>query len=194
MVVYFHNVSLMCLIFPSNLEGVVSDWFYSLPSPSLYNFEEITEALLTLTQYVSRREAKKNNHHRLLTVKIRSGDSLKSYIGYFQNQLAKVPNSDEDVSALAFISGLQISHPLYKHLLKHDVTRMSKVLTRVQCYIQLEESMKSSSNQSLKYESRSMKLQPKLLTRIGVNPPKTRVPASLTESTQILPERRTLLR
>jgi len=42
---------------------------------------------------------------------MRQGDNLKSYIGYFQRQLAKVPHCDEDVFALAFISGLQISHP-----------------------------------------------------------------------------------
>jgi len=55
-------------------------------------------------------EAKKNNHH-LLFVKIRQGNSLKFYIGYFQSQLAKVLNCGEDVSTLTFINELQISHP-----------------------------------------------------------------------------------
>jgi len=58
-----------------------------------------------LTQYTSRWKDKKNNYH-LLTVKMRKDDSLKSYIGYFQNQLAKVPNCGEDISALAFINEL----------------------------------------------------------------------------------------
>ena len=126
MVVYSCNDPLMCLIFPSNLKDVVSDWFYSLSPYSLHNFEEITDVFLT--QYAFRREVKKNNHH-LLTLKMRPNDIHKSYIGYYQNQLAKVPNYGEDVSALAFISKLQVSHPLYKHLLKHDVTRISKVLS-----------------------------------------------------------------
>ena len=72
----------MCLTFLSSLKGVVSDWFYSLPSRSLHNFEEITEALLTL--YAYHREAEKNNNH-LFTIKMRQDDNLKSYIGYFQN-------------------------------------------------------------------------------------------------------------
>jgi len=42
----------------------------------------------------------------------------------------KVPNYGEDVS-----SGLQVSYPLYKHLLKQSVTQMSDVLSRVQTYI-----------------------------------------------------------
>ena len=81
MVVYSCNDPLMCLTFPFSLKGVASDWFYSLPTHSLHNFEEVTEAFLT--QYVSRREVKKNNY--LLTVKMRHGDILKSYIGYFQS-------------------------------------------------------------------------------------------------------------
>ena len=87
---------------------MTSDWFYFLPSHSLRNFEEVSEAFLTYN--VSQWEAKRNNHH-IVTVKMRLGDSLKSYISYFQIQLAKVPNCGEDVSALAFISGLLVFHP-----------------------------------------------------------------------------------
>jgi len=102
-----------------------------------------------LTQYVSRRETKRNNHH-LLTVKIRQSDSLKSFIGNFWSLLAKVPNCSEGVYALTFISGMRLSNPLYKHLLKHNVTRMSKILSQAQPYIQLEEAMKTFSNYSVK--------------------------------------------
>jgi len=81
---------------------------------------------------------------------MRPSDSLKSYIRYFQNQLVKVPNCSEDVSALTFINRLHVSHLLYKHLLKHDITQMSEVMSRAQSYIKLEKAMKSSVNQSLK--------------------------------------------
>ena len=77
---------------------------------------------------------------------MRQSDSFKSYIDYFQSQLAKVPDCGEDVSALAFISRLKVSHPLYKHLLKYNVTPMSEILSQAQPYIQLEEAMKTSSN------------------------------------------------
>ena len=97
---------------------------------------------------------------------MRQGDSLKSYIGYFQSQLVKVFNCEEDVSALAFISGLQISQPLYKHLLKQDVTRMSKVLSQAQLYVQLEETMKSSANHSLKRGNDREKINSQLETLI----------------------------
>ena len=59
---------------------------------------------------------------------MRSSNSLKTYIGYFQNQLAKVYNCSEDASTLAFISGLRVTHPLYKHLVKYNVTCWNDVL------------------------------------------------------------------
>ena len=80
-VTHSRNDPLLCLTIPSSLKGVISDWFYSKPPHSLHNFEEVTEVFLT--QYTSRQEAKKNKHH-LLTVKMRQGDSLKSYISYFK--------------------------------------------------------------------------------------------------------------
>ena len=115
---------------------------------SLHNFKEVAEAFLT--QYASRWEAKKNNHH-LFSVKMRQSDNLESYIDFFQNQLVKIPNCGEDVSALAFISEMQVSHPLYKHLLKHNVTQMSEVLSPTQLYIKLEEATKTSFNHTTKY-------------------------------------------
>jgi len=50
---------------------------------------------------------------------MRHSDSLKAYADYFQSQLAKVDNCSEDVSALAFINGLRVTHPLYKYLVKY---------------------------------------------------------------------------
>jgi len=60
---------------------------------------------------------------------MRQRDSLKSYISFFQSQLVKLPYCSDDVFALAFISGLQVSHPMYKHLLKQNVTQMGEVMS-----------------------------------------------------------------
>jgi len=74
-----------------------------LPPHSLHNFAEVTEEFFT--QCASCREAKRNIHH-LLFIRMREGDSLKSYLNFFQNQLTKDSNCGEKVVALAFISGL----------------------------------------------------------------------------------------
>ena len=75
---------------------------------------------------------------------MRQRDSLKLYINFFQNQRTKVNNCREEVAAHAFIIRLQVTHPLYKHLLKYNVAKMSEILTRAYPYIQLEEAMKAS--------------------------------------------------
>jgi len=86
--IYSCNELIMCLTFPFSLKDVASDWSYSLPPHSLHNFEEVAEVFLI--QYALRREIKRNNRH-LLTVKMRQSDNMKSYIDYFQSQLARSP-------------------------------------------------------------------------------------------------------
>ena len=103
MMLYSHNNLVVCLTIPSNLKGMALEWFYSLQLRSLHNISEVSEAFLT--QYATCQEAKRSSHH-LLSVRMRPGDSLKSYINYFQNQLTRVSNCGEEISALAFISRL----------------------------------------------------------------------------------------
>ena len=78
---------------------------------------------------------------------MRASDSLKAYIGFFQYQLVKIHNCSEDVSLFAFISRLQVTHPLYKHLLQYNVTRWSNTISRAQKYLNLEEVMKGTISQ-----------------------------------------------
>ena len=103
-------------------------------------------------------EFKQNNHH-LPSLKMRLSNSLKAHIGYFQNQLTKVHNYSENASALAFISGLRVTHPLYKHLMKYT-TCWSEVVYWAQPYIQLEEAMKISANQSFNRGDNRAKSKP----------------------------------
>ena len=61
---------------------------------------------------------------------MRSGESLKSYVNYFQGQITLVYNCNEDVAVAAFISGLQVTDPFYKHLLKNNITKMRDIIVR----------------------------------------------------------------
>jgi len=54
------------------------------------------------------------------------------------------------VVAAAFISGLQVTHSFYKHLVKHEVTKMRDILARAQKYIQIEDATRRSANRSPK--------------------------------------------
>ena len=70
---------------------------------------------------------------------MKSRASLKNYVNYFQSQMAQVYNCNEDVAAVAFISGLQVINLFYKHLVKNNVTKMRDILIRAQKYMQIKE-------------------------------------------------------
>ena len=57
-----------------------------------------------------------------------------------------VYNCNEDVAAVTFISGLQVTNPFYKHLMENDVTEMRDILVRAQKYIQIEEVTRATSS------------------------------------------------
>ena len=97
----------MCLTFLASLKGMASTGSTRCHH-ALHNFAKVTEAFLT--QYDSRQEAKKNSHH-LLSVRMRQGDSLKSYINLFQNQLIKVSNCREKLSYSHLSTGYKLLTP-----------------------------------------------------------------------------------
>jgi len=59
---------------------------------------------------------------------MKSGESLKNYVSYFKSQMALVFNCNEDIVVVTLISGLQVTHSFYKHLVKNDVTKMRDIL------------------------------------------------------------------
>jgi len=89
---------------------------------------------------------------------MRPSDSLKAYIGYFQSQLANVHNCSEDAFAIAFISGLRITYPLYKHLVKYNHL-LDRGSIPSPIYIQLKEAVKSSASLSFNRDDDGTKLK-----------------------------------
>jgi len=73
--------------------------------------------------------------------------------------MALVYNCNDDVVAAAFISGLQVSHSFYKHLVKHKVTKMRDNLFRAQKYIQIEDATRGAINHSPKRGNEGEKLK-----------------------------------
>jgi len=54
------------------------------------------------------------------------------------------------VAAAAFISELQITHFFYKHLVKHEVTKMRDILSRAQKYIRIKDVIQNATDHSFK--------------------------------------------
>jgi len=97
-------------------------------------------------QYASGRELKNINH--FLTIKMKHEESFKQYVGYFESQMALVYDCNDDVAAAAFISGMQVNHSFYNHVVKHEVTKMRGHSHRAQKYIQIEDVTQSSAKRS----------------------------------------------
>ena len=91
---------------------------------------------------------------------MKAGESLKNYVNYFQSQMALVYNCNEDVAAAAFISGLQVTYPIYKHLVRNDATRMRDILVQAQKYIQIKEATRPTFSRSPKQGPEIEKLKP----------------------------------
>ena len=82
MAAYAHDDLLLYRAFPFSLKGTAYHWFYPLPKNSLRSFDEVTDAFYNL--FASQRELQRNNNH-LLMVRMKSGESLKNYVNYFQS-------------------------------------------------------------------------------------------------------------
>ena len=89
-------------------------------------------------------------------------ESLKHFVSYFQSQMALLYNCNDNVIAVAFISGLQVSHS-YKHLVKYEVTRKRDILSRAQKYIQIEDATRGETNHSLKRENEGEEQKPQFV-------------------------------
>ena len=116
---YSHDDQIMCRVFPSNLKGVASNWFYSLRHNSLNSFDEVSKAFVD--QYISQKEVMKNSHH-FLPIKMEGGESLKKYLTRFQNEMATIHNCSDEVIAATFISRLPFTHKFYEVLVEHGIT------------------------------------------------------------------------
>ena len=94
--------------------------------------------------------------------------------------MALIYNCNEDVAVAAFISGLQVTHSFYKHLVKYEVTKIRDILFQVQKYIQIEDAIRSAANRSLKKGGKGVKSKHNLLHQrraiIELSTPSTRSP------------------
>ena len=82
MAVYSHDDILLYRAFLSSLKEAAYYWLYSLPKNLLWSFHDVTDTFYN--QFASRRDFQRNINH-LLTVKMKSGESLKNYVNYFQS-------------------------------------------------------------------------------------------------------------
>ncbi|XP_070672427.1 uncharacterized protein [Malus domestica] len=120
MVLYWNNDALMCKIFAITLQGEAQDWFHTLPSQSIQNFDDLS--LVFTKEYSSYRSIKKKSDH-LFNVKKNPNESLCNYVKRFKAEKANIVWCDNSITNAAFQKGLPVDHPLFREMImKEDLT------------------------------------------------------------------------
>ncbi|KAM1610081.1 hypothetical protein ACFX1X_022397 [Malus domestica] len=96
------------------------DWFYTLPSQSIWNFDELS--LVFTKEYSSYLSIKKKSDH-LFDVKMNPKKSLRDYVRKFKEEKARIVECNDSIAKAAFQKELLADHPLFKKLImKEDLT------------------------------------------------------------------------
>jgi len=74
--------------------------------------------------------------------------------------MALVHNCNDNIVVAVFVSWLQVIHSFYKHLVKHEVTKMRDILSRAQKYIQIKNATWSAVDRSTRWEDKGEKPKP----------------------------------
>ncbi|GKV22103.1 hypothetical protein SLEP1_g31999 [Rubroshorea leprosula] len=114
--------ALMCKIFPSTLQGNARTWYYSLPLRSISSYIEMASTFAT--KFSSRRLIRKTTS-KLMQVKQRDGESLKNYMGRFNDAVLEVNSFDQSVGIAVVI--LSLNHERFRDsLIKHPATTFNE--------------------------------------------------------------------
>ncbi|GKV09092.1 hypothetical protein SLEP1_g20639 [Rubroshorea leprosula] len=113
MMVYGALNALLCKQFPTTFRKAAQAWFTTLPKKSIQTFDQF--ANMFINHFTASRAPRKTNYH-LLTIKQKTGESLRAYIARFHNETVQVERLDQSVAMHALMDGLKDSRPSRKEV------------------------------------------------------------------------------
>ncbi|KAM2595199.1 hypothetical protein TB2_039785 [Malus domestica] len=128
--------ALMCKLFPSSLSGSSLTWFKQLKPRSIGSFTELYEAFIS--QYVCNRRPRKDITI-LFSTKQNVGESLKSYMTRFTEEMSTLEECDSHTASLAFREGVLPGTKMRRSLIETPPLDMREVMARADGIIRLEE-------------------------------------------------------
>ena len=153
MELYGYQDPVRCRAFAITLKGPALAWFNRLPPSSISSFRELSIAFVS--HFIGVRTYRKPSYH-LLAIKQSSQESLRSYVQRFNAKFMKVYIPDEKFAITAFIAGLGVqSKDLMFSISKNPHASMTKVLAKVEKYINGEEVLISKKGSSSTHEEKS---------------------------------------
>ena len=126
---------ILCRSFPTTLKGAAREWFTKLPTSSVDNFEQLSNAFLC--HFIGGQHPKRLADHLLI---IRQGEkeTLRSYVKRFTRETLEVDEADDKVQLTTFKAGLR-SKDLVASLAKNPPKTMAEMLLKAQKYMNVED-------------------------------------------------------
>ncbi|XP_023905141.2 uncharacterized protein LOC112016915 [Quercus suber] len=131
-----HN-EILCRSFPTTFKGAAREWFTKLPTSSIDNFEQLSNAFL---RHFIRGQCSKRPANHLLTIKQEEKETLKSYVKCFTRETLEVDEADDKVQLTTFKARLR-SREFITSLAKKPPKTMVEMLLKAQKYMNPEHAL-----------------------------------------------------
>ena len=128
---------ILCRSFPTTLKGVAREWFTKLPTSSVDNFDQLSNAFL---RHFIGGQGPKRLADYLLTIRQEEKETLRSYVKRFTQETLEVDEADDKVHLTTFKAGLR-SRDLVASLAKNPPKTMAEMLLKVQKYMNAEDAV-----------------------------------------------------
>ena len=128
---------ILCRSFPTTLKGAAREWFTKLPTSSVDNFEQLSNAFLR--HFIGGQQPKRPADY-LLTIRQGEKETLRSYVKRFTRETLEVDEADDKVQLTTFKAGLR-SRDLVASLIKNPPKTMAEMLLKAQKYMNAEDAV-----------------------------------------------------
>ncbi|XP_023871781.1 uncharacterized protein LOC111984379 [Quercus suber] len=128
---------ILCRSFPTTLKGAAREWFTKLPTSSIDNFEQLSNAFLR--HFIGGQRPKRTADH-LLTIRQGEKETLRSYVKRFTHETLEVDEADDKVQLTTFKAGLR-SRGLVTSLAKNPPKTMAEMLLKAQKYMNAKDAL-----------------------------------------------------
>ncbi|XP_030942925.1 uncharacterized protein LOC115967905 [Quercus lobata] len=145
MSLHTHNDALMCKVFPSSLGPTALRWFNGLRKGSIRSFSELIQEFGVLFVMCSRVPQLVD---ALLSMKMRAGETLRSYASRSWELYNEIGGDNERVAASIFRMGLLEDFGLRESLTKKPPEGMQQLMRRIEEYKRLEDNRLQSKSKA----------------------------------------------
>nr|XP_023888115.1 uncharacterized protein LOC112000248 [Quercus suber] len=133
---------ILCHSFPTTLKGAAREWFTKLPTSSIDNFDQLSNAFLR--HFIGGQHPKRPADY-LLTIRQGEKETLRSYVKRFTRETLEVDEADDKVQLTTYKAGLK-SRDLVVSLAKNPLKTMAEMLLKVQKYMNAEDALAAIKN------------------------------------------------